>query len=51
MGWSPQLMISVLDQIRMPSTAGFLSLLFVWQFAASSVTIFFWTALAVNMLY
>eukprot|EP00752_Nemacystus_decipiens_P016502 g14751.t1 len=48
---SASLMISVLNHLHMPSTAGFLSRLFVWQFAASSVTVSFWTALAINMLY
>ncbi|CAN0203910.1 unnamed protein product, partial [Scytosiphon promiscuus] len=48
---SASLMITVLNQVRMPNTAGFLTRLLVWQFAASSITVSVWTALAINMLY
>lgn len=44
-------MISVLNQQRMPETAGFLSRLLLWQFAASGITVSFWTAVAVQLLY
>ncbi|CAM9334803.1 unnamed protein product, partial [Hapterophycus canaliculatus] len=48
---SASLLITVLNQERMPNTAGFLTRLLVWQFAASSITVSIWTALAINMLY
>ncbi|CAM9804956.1 unnamed protein product [Ectocarpus sp. 12 AP-2014] len=45
------IMIPLLHQIRLPRTAGYISRLLVWQYAASSVTVSFWTACAITMLY
>ncbi|CAM9647960.1 unnamed protein product [Ectocarpus sp. 12 AP-2014] len=45
------IMIPLLHQIRLPRTAGYISRLLVWQYAASSITVSFWTACAITMLY
>ncbi|CAM9287127.1 unnamed protein product [Ectocarpus fasciculatus] len=45
------IMIPLLHQIRLPRTAGFISRLLVWQYAASSITVSFWTAFAITTLY
>ena len=46
-----QFIIVSLNQLKMPAAAGFMARLYLWQHGASIVTMTFWTALAVHMVY